>query len=221
MINFSLLFLVGISLYPFWFVKKRLNSVPHQRCQEVIYVSQSCSAWLETEVGFEPRSIWLQILSSWSPQLYVSPTILHGCNEMKPVEKSSLRLLSLHGEWADSVLFLFPPCFPFIHQNRKKCLLCAKWCDWHWLNFVQRKRSRWKKTDPRIHSQTQGQRCSKKVPTVFMFVFLFFLFLLAAPYLMQNLISPTRSRTCVPSLEAPSLNDWTAREVPVYFLLQT
>ena len=117
--------------------------------------------------------------------------------------------------------FLFPPCFPFIHRNRKKCLLCARWCDWHWLNFVQRKRSRWKKTDPRIHSQTQGQRCSKKVPTVFMFVFLFFLFLLAAPCLMQNLISPTRSRTCVPSLEAPSLNDWTAREVPVYFLLQT
>ena len=30
-------------------------------------------------------------------------------------------------------------------------------------------------TDPRIHSQTQGQRCSKKVATVFMFIFLFFL----------------------------------------------
>ena len=91
--------------------------------------------------------IWTQIhLTSnpepLGPQLYVSSTIFHGSNELKPVEKSSLCLLSLHGAWADSVLFpKFLPCSPFIHQNRKKCLLYAKWCDWHWLNFAQRKRS--------------------------------------------------------------------------------
>ena len=70
--------------------------------------------------------------------------------------------------------FLFPPCSPFIHQNRKKCLLCAKWCDWHWLNFVQRNRSS-RRDWPQNSFTTQGQRCSKKVATVFMFIFLFFL----------------------------------------------
>ena len=178
LINFSLLFLVGISLDPFWFVKKRLNSVPHQRCQEVTYISQGCSAWLETEVGFEPRSVWLQILSSWSPQLYVSSTILHGSNEMKPVEKSSLCLLSLRGARADSVLFpKFLPCSPFIHQNRKKCLPYAKWCDWHWLNFAQRKRSLGRDWPQNSFANSRAEMFKKSTNSLYVhFSFLSFFF---------------------------------------------
>ena len=202
LIKFSLLFLVGISLDPFWFVKKRLNSVPHQRCQEVTYISQGCSAWLETEVGFEPRSIWLQILSPWVHSFMSLPP-----SSMAATNWSQLRSLpSVCFPFMEheQILFFFQNSFHVPHSFIKtgRNAYCMQ-SDAIGIGLIlPREREALEETDPRIHSQTRGQRCSKKVPTVFMFIFLFFLFLLAAPYLMQNLISPSRSQTCAPSSEA-------------------
>lgn len=86
-------------------------------------------------------------------------------------ECSSLCLLSLQGEWADSLhLHSLHVPHSFI-KTASKCLPWAKWCSWYWLNFIQRKTSA-RENDPRIHSWTQQKRDTKKSCQWFLCLFL-------------------------------------------------
>ena len=180
LITFSLLFLVGSPSVPSGLWRRGLILCHIGDVRGLPHFPGGCSACLETEVRFEPRSSWLQILSSRSLKLYVLSTILHGSHQMKPVEKFSLRFLSLHGEWADSVvllLFFFNSRsvpHSFIKTGRNACRVQSNVVGTGLI--LSREREAVEEIDPRIRSQIQRQRYSKEVPAVFMFIFLFFLF---------------------------------------------
>ena len=49
--------------------------------------------------------------------------------------------------------------------------------------------------------------------------YLFLFFFLTTPCSMWDLSSPQEMKPLLPAVEAGSLNHWTTREVPLYFLL--
>ena len=49
--------------------------------------------------------------------------------------------------------------------------------------------------------------------SLYFILYLFYLFILAAPWGMHDLSSPTRAQTHIPCIGSMSLNHWTAREV--------